>query len=71
MFNSAEKYYLLFVIGMIAIGLAVGLLLGYSLSAFLKVENRSIIYLASMLLCGGSSILIAFFTIMKWLKHKN
>lgn len=71
MFNSSEKYYILFVIGTVAVGISLGIMLGYILSDSLRVENRSIIYLASMLLCGGLSVLLSFFIIMKWMKIKK
>ena len=68
MFNSREKYYILFVLGVLAIGIAMGVMSGFVLSSFVRGSNESTIYLASMLFWGGGAMLGAFFTIMKWMK---
>ena len=70
MFNSLEKYYILFVIGIVAVGISLGIILAFVLSKSLQTESR-IIYLASMLLCGGLSVLLSFSIIMKWMKAKE
>jgi len=69
MFNSREKYYILFVIGVVAMGIAIGVMLGVLLNSMMPNTNRSILFLSSMLLCGGGAMLIAFFTIIRWLKN--
>ena len=71
MFNSKEKYYILFVIGLVAVGVGLGVLVGFSISTFIDVPNKAIIYLSSMLLLGGASMLIAFFTILKWMNKQE
>ena len=68
MFNSREKYYILFVLGVLAIGIAMGVMSGFVLSSFVRGSNESTIYLASMLFWSGGAMLGAFFTIMKWMK---
>lgn len=70
-FNTKEKYYILFVIGLLGIGIALGLILGAILSSTIDAVDRSISYLASMLLCGGAAMLVAFFTISRWMKAKD
>src|SRR6056297_2058914 len=67
MFNSPEQYYILFVIGMVAMGLALGLLAGYLLNTFILVKGDSLFYLFGMLLFGGAAMFISFFIIIKWL----
>ena len=71
MFNSKEKYYILFVIGMVAIGLASGGMIGFGISRLTNIPDRHIIYMSCMLFFGGSSLLVAFFTIVKWLNKQK
>lgn len=71
MFKSEEKYYILFVIGMVAIGVSVGMMFGYFLSNVLEAPNKSIFYMGSMLLFGGASMIGAFFLIRKWMKRNK
>ncbi|SMG35881.1 hypothetical protein SAMN05661096_02387 [Marivirga sericea] len=68
MFNSEEKYYIFFIIGLVAIGVAVGLVVGLYLNMLVKPLNQSIIYMASMLLFGGASMIAAFFLVLKRMK---
>ncbi|MFK7953274.1 MAG: DUF6249 domain-containing protein [Ekhidna sp.] len=71
MFQSEEKYYMLFVIGLVSVGVSVGLIVGYYLSIVLDPPNKSIIYLGAMLLFGGASMIAAFFLILKRMKKKD
>lgn len=72
MFQSSEKYYMLFVIGMVAIGIAVGLVIGkLSVAHFDVIEGTSTIYLASILAFGGGALVTSFFIILQWIKRSK
>jgi len=71
MFNSPERYYMLFVIGMVAMGLAIGILVGYLFTSFVSQETSSLQYLMGMLFFGGAAMLVSFFIIGKWLKKSK
>lgn len=71
MFQTEEKYYILFVIGLVAIGVSLGMMVGYYLSIVLDPPNKSILYIGSMLLFGGASMLASFFLILKRLKKNK
>ncbi len=71
MFNSDEKYYILFILGFVAIGVSLGMITGAVLTTIIAIPNKSIIYMSCMLFFGGISILTAFFIILRWMRKKN
>jgi len=72
MFQSSERYYMLFVIGLVAIGLATGLIFGKIAIGYFHIQTgQSTIYLASILGFGGSALIVSFFTILRWIKQNK
>ena len=71
MFNSKEKYYILFVLGVLAIGIAFGVIVGFIVNSYVDSITSSAIYMCTMLVFGGLAILLAFFTIMRWMKNPH
>lgn len=72
MFQSSERYYMLFITGTVAVGLSLGLLIGkLSIYCFDVKEGKTTIYLASILAFGGGALISSFFIIIQWLKRSK
>ena len=70
-FKSPERFYILFVVGLVAVGISLGVVLGYYLVNVQSNFSDSIILLGSMLLTGGLSMVISFFIILYWIRKNN
>ena len=68
MFKSEEKYYILFVMGIITIGLALAIGFSYLLDWLFVFKNPKVIYLSMILLFGGCSLLLCFSVVLKWIR---
>lgn len=73
--DSKDKYYMLFIIGCLVIGISLGVGM-----ALILVKNKVLIddqgdkkfiYLFSVLFFSGVSLLFSFFTVRKWLKEQE